>query len=183
MKRVALSLAGLALVPSAAHAAAEGGMGLFWEVANLVLLVGVLVYFARKPVLAYLSDRRDEIQGNLEGSEKLLQQAESKLQEWTQRAAQLDTEVESIRAAAHKAAQQEREAIVADAEATAERIRASAGAVVDRELRAAKVSLRDEVADLATELAGKILTEQVDDEDRLRLVDEFIQKVEQGGTH
>lgn len=183
MKRLALLSSLLWLAPAAAHAAAEGGMGLFWEVTNLLLLAGVLVYFARKPVLAYLGDRRDEIQGNLEGAEKLLQEAESKLQEWSQRAGQLDTEVESIRAAAHKAAEQERDAIVADAEATASRIRTSAHAVVDRELRAARESLRGEVADLATELAGKILTDQVSDEDRMRLVDEFIQKVEHEGTH
>ncbi|MCP3983138.1 MAG: ATP synthase F0 subunit B [bacterium] len=168
------------LVPSAAFAAGEGGMGMVWEVVNLTLLVGVLVYFARKPVLTYLSERRDEIQSNLAGAEDLLDQAESKLHGWSERAAQLDSEIESIRAAAQKAAQQERNAIVADAEATAERIRASAGSVVDRELRAARESLRGEVADLATDLARKILTEKVNDEDRLRLVDEFITKVEHG---
>ncbi|MBW2241012.1 MAG: F0F1 ATP synthase subunit B [Deltaproteobacteria bacterium] len=176
-------MAVLCLAPTAAFAAGEGGMGMVWEVVNLALLVGVLVYFARKPVLAYLSGRRDEIQGNLKGAEKLLQQAEGKLQEWSERAGQLDTEAESIRAAARKAAQQERDDIVADAEATAERIRASAGSVVERELRAARESLREDVADLATELASKILTEQVNDEDRLRLVDEFITKVEHGETH
>lgn len=175
-------IAGSCLAPTAAFAASEGGMGMVWEVVNLALLVGVLVYFARKPVLAYLSERRGGIQENLEGAEKLLQQAESKLQEWSERAAQLDTEVESIRAAAKRAAEQERDAIIADAEATAGRIRASAGSVVDRELRAAKESLREEVADLATALASKILTEKVNDEDRLRLVDEFITRVEHGET-
>ena len=183
MKRLILWSLALWLAPAAAHAAAEGALGIFVELANLALLLGVIVYFARKPVLAYLSDRRGEIQGNLEGAEKLLQEAEGKLAEWSQRANQLDAEVESIREAAHKAAQQERDAIVADAEATAERIRASAHGVVARELRAAKESLREEVANLATDLAGKILTEQVSDADRSRLVDEFIQKVEQEGTH
>lgn len=183
MSRLAAVLVSLWLAPGAAYAATEGGMTMVWEILNLALLVGVLVYFARKPVLTYLSERRDEIQGNLQGAEQLLQQAEGKLQEWSQRADRLGTEIEEIRAAARKAAQQERDTIVADAEATAERIRASAGSVVDRELRAARESLRGEVADLATDLARKILTEKINDEDRLRLVDEFIHTVEQGGTH
>ena len=183
MSRLAAALVSLWLAPAAAQAATEGGMTMVWEILNLALLIGVLVYFARKPVLTYLSERRDEIQGNLEGAEQLLQEAEGKLQEWSQRADQLDSEIESIRAAARKAAQQERDTIIAEARAIAERIRSSAGSVVDRELRAARESLREEVADLATGLASRILTEQVNDEDRLRLVDEFIHKVEQGGTH
>lgn len=183
MTRSAAILVLLWFAPSAAYASDEGGMAMVWEIANLALMVGVLVYFARKPVLTFLSERRNEIQGNLAGAEQLLEEAEGKLQEWSQRAAQLDAEVESIRAAAQKAAQQERDAIVADAQVTAERILASAGSVVERELRAARESLREEVADLATDLASKILIEKVNDQDRLRLVDEFIQKVDQEGTH
>ena len=182
MKRVPSFVALVAAVPTAAQAAADG-TGQVWEVANLALLIGVLFYFARKPVLSFLSERREEIQSNLASSEKLLSDAETRLEEWNQRAAQLESEVENIRESAARAADRERDTIIADAEETAGRIRASAGAVVDRELRAARESLREEVADLATELAGKILKEKVGDEDRGRLVDEFIDKIEQGETH
>ncbi len=170
------------LAPGAAWAAA-GGMSQVWEAVNLILLIGVLVYFARKPVLSFLHDRRAEIEGNLESSEKLLKDAEGRLEEWSQRAAQLDTEAQSIRDDARRAAEQERDAIIADARLTADRIRKSAGAVVDRELRIARERLRSEVADLATGLAARILAEQVTSEDRSRLVDEFVQKIEQGDSH
>lgn len=169
------------LLPATAHAA--DGATQMWEAVNLLLLAAVLFFVARKPVLEYLSGRKETIQSNIESSEKLLGEAESKLSEWNQKAAQLDEEVAMIRAATKKAAETERDHIIADAQATAERIKTGASAVVDRELNVARESLRQEVASLATELAGSILAEKVNDGDRSRLVDEFIQKIEQGGSH
>ncbi|MAE93386.1 MAG: ATP synthase F0 subunit B [Deltaproteobacteria bacterium] len=182
MKRLLSFSTLLMLIPTAALAASEG-MGQVWEVINLLLLIGVLVYFARKPVLAFLGERREEIQTNLASSEKLLSDAETRLKEWNEKAAQLEREIQNIRESAQRAAERERDTIIADAEETAARIRTGAGSVVDRELRAARESLREEVADLATELAGKILRDKVGDEDRSRLVDEFIEKIEQGERH
>lgn len=177
---LALLVGSLAL-PSAASAASEGSMGFVWEVANLLLLLGVLVVLTRKPVGNYLAERRDTIRNNIETSEKLLGDAEQRLAEWQRRASGLETEIESIREAARKSAEQEASEILADAQASAERIRAGAHGTVEGELRRARQSLRAEAADLAVELAGKLLRERITQEDRARLVDEFVQKIEQGG--
>jgi F-type H+-transporting ATPase subunit b len=166
--------------PAPAFAASADGHGgdMFWQVLNVVLLLAVLIYFARKPVLSYLAERRDTIAKNLEGSAQLLAEAERRLGEWNDKAANLDREVVSIRDATRRAAEAERDRILADAQVTAERIRRSAGAVVERELQQARERLRGEAADLAVELAAKILREQVNDGDRTRLVDEFIGHIE-----
>jgi len=166
--------------PAAASSGGEEGGGLLWQTVNVVLLVAVLIYFARKPVLAYLAERRDGIANDLDGSAKLLADAERKLEEWSRKVANIDREAEEIRTATRHAAEAERDRILADARVTAERITRSAGAVVDRELQRARAELRREAADLAVELAGKLLAEQVNDADRARLVDEFIGHVEQG---
>jgi F-type H+-transporting ATPase subunit b len=173
----------LTLAASPASAASEDGHGggLFWQVLNVALLVAVLFYFARKPVLGYLAGRRDEIAKNLESSSELLAESERRLAEWSRKAADLDREAASIRDATRRAAEAERDRILADARVTAERIRQSAGAV-ERELRLGRETLRREAADLAVELAAKILREQVNDGDRTRLLDEFIGRVEQKGA-
>ncbi len=173
--------AAILLAPSAALAADAATQ--IWEAVNLLLLFGVIFYVARKPILAYLAERKDTIQSNIESSEKLLSEAEAKLSEWNQKAAQLDDEIAMIRASTKRAAEAERDAIIAYARETAERIKAGASADVERERNVARDSLREEVAGLATELAGGILSEKVNDGDRSRLVDEFIAKLEQGGTH
>lgn len=166
----------------AAEGGGEQGGSLFWQVANVLLLLAVLVYFARKPVLAFLAGRRDTIAKSLEGSAELLSESERRLAEWSRRAANLDEEAESIRQAVRRAAEAEGDRIVADAEVTAERIRQSARAVAERELRMAQEALRREAADLAVGLAAKILREQVNEGDRTRLLDEFIERVEREGA-
>jgi F-type H+-transporting ATPase subunit b len=175
---VARGAALLLLLPQAALAAGDGHF--WWEVGNLVFLLGVLFYFARKPVLAYLSERRGGIQKDLESSEELLASSEARLAEWEAKAAGLDAEFESIKETTRKAAQAQKETILADARASAERIRESAAAVVERELLTAREELRVEVADMAVAMAASILREQVSDPDQSRLVDEFITRIEQG---
>jgi len=176
-----LPFALLLVVAGPAFAESEGGHGgsLFWQVANVLLLLAVLIYFARKPVLGYLAGRRDTIAKNLESSAQLLAESERRLGEWNRKAASLDQEAQSIRESTLRAAEAERDRILADARLTADRIRQSASAVAERELHLAQESLRREAADLAIELAAKILREQVNEADRTRLLDEFIGRIEQ----
>jgi len=174
---LAVVLAALA-EPAFAESEAGHGGSLFWQIANLLLLLAVLIYFARKPALGYLAGRRDTISKNLESAAQLLAESERRLAEWNQKVARLDQEVGAIRDAIRRAAEAERDRILADARVTAERIRQSATAVAERELHQARETLRREAADLAVELAARILREQVNDGDRVRLVDEFIGRVE-----
>jgi F-type H+-transporting ATPase subunit b len=177
-RALAFLLALGAAAPAFAASDDGHGGGLFWQVLNVALLLAVLIYFARKPVLAYLAERRDTIAKNLEGSAQLLAEAERRLGEWNQKAANLDREVQAIREATRRAAESERDRILADAHASADRIRRSASAVIERELQQARVELRREAADLAVEPAGNLLRELVNESDRTRLIDEFIGRVE-----
>ena len=77
--------------------------------------------------------------------------------------------------------EEEAERILAEANATAERIRNDAQVAADQELRRAQRRLREEAADIALDLAGTILREQATDADRERLMDEFITRVEPAG--
>jgi F-type H+-transporting ATPase subunit b len=180
-------LAGLLVMPISALASgqaeeADHGMVFVWEWANLLILVAVLFLLTRKPVLAYLGDRRSRIQENLDNAEQLLRDSESRLQEWNARVEGLDAEVADIRRLAQAAAVQERERILADARAIAERIERDAGSAVERETRRARLALREEASQLAVELAANLLREKVTAEDRDRLVDEFVARLEREGA-
>ena len=174
------------LLPTAVHAAAvgtEGIGGLLWEVGNLLLLLVVLFLAARKPVTAYLADRRRGIAQDIDGARQLLEDAEARLAEWSARADRLEDEVAEIKAATRKAAEREREAMLEEARATAERIRRSATGAVDRELRMARAELQRDAAELAVEIAGHKLREEITDRDRQRLLDEFVERVEHEEAH
>ncbi len=170
-----------ALTPVAASAAAEGASGFYWEWFNLLLLIAVLVFLTRKPVLAYLEQRREGIQEDIASSERLLADAEGKLEEWSGKVARLETDVAEIRQLTRDRAERERTRILEEAERVAERIRRDAEAAVERELGRARKTLREEASSLAIEMAERMLEQGVTDEDRSRLVDEFVTRIESGG--
>lgn len=176
MRAAALGL--LLVVLASPAAAASGETGLFYPVLNLLVLVAALVYFARKPVRAFFHDRRLEIQENLHSAAELRREAEERYAKWQRKLIDLEDELAQIREKSRERAEAERRHIIADAEASAGRIRSDATAAIDQELRRSREILREEAADLAIELAGNLLREQVNEADRDRLVSEFIERIE-----
>jgi F-type H+-transporting ATPase subunit b len=177
--RRALFSSALLLVAAPANAASEGGSGDFlFQVLNFALLLVVLVVVARKPVQAYFRDRREDIMSSLSEATELQRRAEENYARWQRQLVELDQQIEQIRTTAQERAERESTQILADAQATAERIKRDASAGIESELRRAQARLRAETSELAVELAAGILREQVTDEDRGRLVDEFISRIE-----
>lgn len=153
-----------------------------WQAFNLVVILALLVYFGRKPVVDYFATRRAGIQTQLSEAASLLHEAEQRNAELQRKLVDLSAELDSIREGASRRAEEESLRILAEARATAERIRRDAQTAVDQELRRAQAKLRDEAADLALELAAGKLASAVSETDRERLVDEFITRVEPGSA-
>ena len=169
----------LVLAPGAARAAeAEGSTELFWHGLNLLLVLGAIVYFGRAPLRSFLAERRQKIEEGIEAARGELAAAEQRLAECNERMASLDRELDEIRRNVRELAERERDRLLAEASAAAERIRRDAAAAVDQELRRAHQQLRDEAAALAVRLAGDLLHGQLTDADRARLADDFVEKVE-----
>lgn len=170
----------LVALPAQASGDGDGSMvtTLVWQALNLVLVVGVIAYFARKPIAEYLDQRRQGIQQDLQKSAKLLSDAEAKLAEWNARAERLDTEFAEIRETSRRLAEEERREILDQAEATAERIRKDGSTAVEQELRRARASLAAEAAELAVDLAAKLVAEKVTPDDQALLFDEFLSRIE-----
>jgi len=169
----------------AAHAGGHGeesggghAMLLVWQTVNFVLLLAVLAYFARKPIQNFFASRRTGIGASLDEAASLLAEAERRYAEWQRKLIDLDRDLERIRTEGHQRAQDDRELILAEAQAAAERIHKNAVATIEQELRRAQAELRNEAAVLATEIAERILREKLGDSDRDRLLDEFITRVE-----
>jgi len=178
-----LASAGLVLLSTAAQAAGDDHGGptmadLIWQGVNLVLLLAVLVFLARKPIQAFFAGRREQIQSDLDEAGRLLEQAEARAAEWQTKLTALDDDLAEIRRTSQERAELERQQILEDAQRAGERIRRDATAVVDQELRRAQEELRREASDLAVEVAASLLREHVGENDRDRLMDEFISRVE-----
>jgi F-type H+-transporting ATPase subunit b len=164
----------LALPAYASDQSADSLQSFIWPAVNLVILLAVLVYFARKPLQAYFEKRRSDIAGELQSSADELATAESTYAKWQRRMIDLEGELDEIRATSRQRAEAERERIIQDARATAERIQHDATIAIELELRRAREILREEATQLAIELAGERLSREVTEADRDRLIDEFI---------
>jgi F-type H+-transporting ATPase subunit b len=164
----------LALPAYASDQSADGLQSFLWPAVNLVILLAVLVYFARKPLQAYFGKRRSDIAGELQSSADELATAESTYAKWQRRMIDLEGELDEIRATSRQRAEAERERIIQDARATAERIQHDGTTAIELELRRAREILREEATQLAIELAGERLSREVTEADRDRLIDEFI---------
>ncbi|NNL66078.1 MAG: ATP synthase F0 subunit B, partial [Myxococcales bacterium] len=149
---------------------------------NLILLFGVLVYFAREPISSFFRARHSQVKTDLDSAAGVLSDAEARLAEWQARADRLDAEIADIKRVAVERAGAESKRILADAEVAAERIRNDAGAAVNQEVARAREALRAEAATLATKLAAELLQSQVNEDDQRRLVDEFVARIEDDGN-
>ncbi len=181
----AAAAAALLLLPELALAAGDeggGAMSVVWHALNLALLLGVIVYFARAPLRSYLAARRYEIENNIANARTELEAAERRLSEWQGKVASLDSEMNELRRTVSAQAESEAAELLAEARAAAERIRRDAAAAVDQEVRVARQRLRAEAAALSVRLAGDLLEEKVTDQDRQRLVDDFVTRVERAST-
>lgn len=179
----ALALAALAAAP--ARAAEEGG-GLLLPWVNFALLLAALFVLTRKPIRAFFGDRRAAIRKDVEEAAALKRRAEERYAQWQRKLVDLDRELEAIRTESRARAEAERANLLADARAAAERIRSDAASAVEHEVRRARANLREEASQLAVELAAGILKEQVTAQDRDRLIEEFIDRIErtpQRGTN
>jgi len=144
----------------------------------------ILLFFFWRWVLprvnTLLEERREKIQGEMEKAEETRVQADQVLADYR---AQLAT------------ARDEANRIIEDARATAEQLRRDiqakaeeeAGATVVRaqeEIRAERdrafQELRDQVAQIAVDLAGRVVNEELNPAAHERLIDEYIEQVAGG---
>ena len=171
----------LAWLPGQALAAGGGGdpvMDLIYQVGNFLLLLGVIFFVARKPVMAYFASRREQIMGDLDQAAAVLAAAEARQAEIQSKLGELEAQLAEIQEQSRQRAEEESQRILAKAREAAERIQSDALEASAQELLRAQQELRAEAAGLAVELATEILEQQVGDSDRQRLLDEFITRVE-----
>jgi len=187
--RIAL-MAGLALLVAAAAWAAEGHggghgggvtheklMDLLWRTMNFAALVAILVAALRKPIANGLARRRQAIIEQFEELEARKNEAESKYREYEAKLAGIEAEVQRILDAAVAQGEAEKERIIAEAERAAGDIKRQAEMAVQHELAEAKRQLLAEIADAAAKAAEELVRKNLQAEDQVRLVKEYLGKV------
>lgn len=180
--------AGLALLigvigASPAAAADVGGTWLgvpvwLWLTFNLVVFLAVVGYFLVPPIARYLEDRGEEIQQRLE-------RAREQREEVRQMQATLEEKIEALRAEARQMLERaeeegrkDRDEILTRADEDRERLLSQTREELDHRLEQARRQLTAHAAALAAQLARDRLEEVLDEDERRRLFEDNLARLE-----
>lgn len=187
MMRLMFTLSAL-LLPAIAFAAEGGGhhqanpaeqWKIFtFSVVNFTIFVFLMRRFAGPPLKDFLSRRRREVREAIEAADKAKAEADQVKAEYEAKAAKLE-ETKAVLVAEVKAiAEGEHARVIAAANEAADRMRRDAELTAESDLARARRELRREAAKLATELAGQMIQDKLNDAERERLLRDFISRVQ-----
>jgi F-type H+-transporting ATPase subunit b len=148
-----------------------------WRVLNLAVLIWLLVKFAGKPVKEYFAGRREMIQKGVKEAQEAKAAAEKIYREYQEKLAGLDGELKAIEERAQLEAEREKERMRRETEELVVKLQQQARQMADQEVASAKRQLRTEAAQVALEVAEKLVKENVTEADRQRMVEKYLEKV------
>lgn len=149
-----------------------------WQLANLVLFVGLLLYFVAKPLGAAFRKRQEEIEERRRDADKKRASVDNLAAEIRTRTAAIEKEMVEIRERGRADGEEARRALAERADAESERIRREAGEEIERRLASARAELRREAASLTAEKATEILAREITPADREALLEDSVARLE-----
>jgi F-type H+-transporting ATPase subunit b len=156
--------------------------GLAMHSMNLLILLGILGFFAGRPIADAVRNRALGIRKGLTDSARERDEAKQRFEEVEARLAAFADELTAMREKAVVQAKEEEEELVHRAHEEAERIAQSAQRTIREEATRARVALRRDAVELAVKLAEEIVKQKISADNQKQLATEFLASIEQGGV-
>ena len=147
------------------------------QLLNLFIQVMLIKKFLFKPVKEVLAKRKAAADAEIADATKAKEEAESLKSEYEESMKQARDKANDILNTAQKSASQQSEEIIREANAQAVSIKAKAERDIEQERRKAVNEIKDEIGDMAMEIAGKVIGREINSSDHEKLIDDFINKV------
>ena len=156
----------------AEHAATIGS--LLWPVVNFSIFIYVLVRFLGGPLREFFRARAERLREELDAGDRARREAEALRAALAKDLADLPAMRARLKDDVRATAERQRDELLAQGTATADRIRADAKLVAAQELAAARRSLRDEVVTSAIGEATALVRSAMQPADQERFVKDFV---------
>ena len=182
-------LAAVVLIGSAAlPALAAGGGGepsLFakdpfsyiWNLLMFLVLLTVLWLFVWPKILDGLRAREAKLRHDLETAENSAREAEQALAQRKAELAEAQKEAQAVIEQSKKDAEQVAARVKADAESEITRMKQRAEADIASAKELAVAEVYDRIADLSTQIAGRILSREINPQDQQQLISESLSEL------
>ncbi|MEU7552579.1 F0F1 ATP synthase subunit B [Streptomyces sp. NPDC044571] len=152
-------------------------------VIGLIAFVIVFGFLAKKllpNINKVLDERREAIEGGIEKAEAAQTEAQSVLEQYKAQLAEARHEAARLRQEALEQGTALKEELRAEGQRQREEIIAAGHAQIEADRKAASQALRQDVGKLATDLAGKLVGESLEDVARQsRTIDRFLSELEE----
>lgn len=155
---------------------------LAWSIVIFLLLLALLWKFAWGPIMHALEQREHNIQKRIDDAEKRFKDAEAKVAEYEKHINSAKDDAAEIISEGKRDVEKLKEEILAEANKESERTLDRAKREIELARQAAVQEIRDRVADLAAEMAAKVIEREVKADDHRRFVQEAIADIEQSRT-
>ena len=150
---------------------------------NLIILLGVLVYFLKTPVKNFLVERRGLIGHEIDTAQKTIGEAKSRYDEYARKLQAIETEINSLKDTLRKQGETERSEILKQAGSASETIKREAKETIALQAERAKREIQSEVVDLALGNAAALIRQHLVDSDKEKFVEEFSKNIEDEKWH
>jgi F-type H+-transporting ATPase subunit b len=143
------------------------------KLANFAILAGVLVYYLKSPIAAFLATRGTQIRQGLLTASEMRATAAAQLAEIERKLQLLPAELSALKAQGAQDVLAERARIAQAAEAERERLIGQTRHEIETRLRIARRELTEHAAMLAVKIAEERIKRSITPADQLRLVDRY----------
>jgi F-type H+-transporting ATPase subunit b len=153
------------------------GFDVLLQAICVLILFAFLSYLLFEPVKKILKDRQERVAAQIADATKNLEDAEQLREEYEAKLRDIEKEAHAILADARKKSLEQEEAIVAAAKEEAHGIVQRANKEIDLEKSRVQDDVKNEMIDMAKMMAGKIITESIDEKKQQDLVTETLEEM------
>ena len=147
------------------------------QILNLLIQVFLIKRFLFKPINEMLEKRRELADKEIREAREAKEEADSLKVRYEEGLAGARNEAAQIVQSAQKEAQLRADETVRKAQEQAVGIRKKAEADIAQEKKKAINEMKDEIGELAMDIAGKVVEKEINEEDHKKLIEEFIRNV------
>lgn len=145
--------------------------------ANTLLLFLLLKHFLFQPVKAIIDKRQQEIKDAFDEADAAKVTAMAMEKEYVQKLESAKTEAAEIVREASKKAESRSEEIIVEAKQEAGRMMEKAHVEIEREKQKAMNDIKNDITDIATMIASKVIQKDVNSKDHEEMIHHFIDNV------
>jgi len=146
---------------------------------NLIILIGIIVYFARIPIKGTLEKRKANLTREIDEAKDAIDKAKKKFDEYSEKLSKLDSEISSLRESVQNLGESEKNEIISQAEQTCELIKKESKETIELEALRAKQEIQEEVVSSSIKMAEKIIDQKMGETYNSKAIDNLITQIEE----